>query len=25
MYPPMVMDEELHADGTIKRAGQKTT
>jgi threonyl-tRNA synthetase len=22
MYPPMVMDEELHADGTIKRAGQ---
>jgi len=23
MYPPMVMDEELHADGTIKRAGQK--
>ena len=23
MYPPMFMDEELHADGTIKRAGQK--
>ena len=23
MYPPMVMDEEYHADGTIKRAGQK--
>ena len=23
MYPPMVMDEELHADGTIKRQGQK--
>ncbi len=23
MYPPMVMDEELHTDGTIKRAGQK--
>ena len=23
MYPPMVMDEELHDDGTIKRAGQK--
>ena len=23
MYPPMVMDEELHSDGTIKRAGQK--
>ncbi|MEI7930702.1 MAG: threonine--tRNA ligase [Actinomycetes bacterium] len=23
MYPPMIMDEELHADGTIKRAGQK--
>ena len=23
MYPPMVMDEEFHADGTIKRAGQK--
>ena len=23
MYPPMVMDEELHADGTIKRVGQK--
>jgi threonyl-tRNA synthetase len=22
MYPPMVLDEELHADGTIKRAGQ---
>jgi threonyl-tRNA synthetase len=23
MYPPMVMDEELNADGTIKKAGQK--
>lgn len=23
MYPPMVLDEELHGDGTIKRAGQK--
>jgi threonyl-tRNA synthetase len=23
MYPPMVMDEELHADGAIKKAGQK--
>jgi len=23
MYPPMVMDEELHSDGTIKKAGQK--
>ncbi len=23
MYPPMVMDEEFHSDGTIKRAGQK--
>jgi threonyl-tRNA synthetase len=23
MYPPMVMDEEFHADGTIKKAGQK--
>ena len=23
MYPPMVMDEELHSDGTIKRAGQQ--
>jgi threonyl-tRNA synthetase len=23
MYPPMVMDEEHHADGTIKRAGQQ--
>lgn len=23
MYPPMVMDEEHHGDGTIKRAGQK--
>ncbi len=23
MYPPMVMDEEFHADGTVKRAGQK--
>jgi len=22
MYPPMVLDEELHADGTVKRAGQ---
>ena len=23
MYPPMILDEELHADGTIKRAGQQ--
>jgi threonyl-tRNA synthetase len=23
MYPPMIMDEELHGDGTIKRAGQQ--
>jgi len=23
MYPPMIMDEEFHADGTIKRAGQQ--
>ena len=23
MYPPMVMDEEFHTDGTVKRAGQK--
>ena len=23
MYPPMIMDEELHADGTIKKAGQQ--
>ncbi|MFM8621107.1 MAG: threonine--tRNA ligase [Candidatus Nanopelagicaceae bacterium] len=23
MYPPMIMDEELHADGTIKKPGQK--
>ncbi|MFM8628163.1 MAG: threonine--tRNA ligase [Candidatus Nanopelagicus sp.] len=23
MYPPMVMDEELHADGSIKKPGQK--
>jgi threonyl-tRNA synthetase len=23
MYPPMVMDEEHHVDGTIKRAGQQ--
>ena len=23
MYPPMIMDEEFHADGTIKRQGQK--
>ena len=23
MYPPMIMDEELHDDGTIKRPGQK--
>ncbi len=23
MYPPMVMDEELHNDGTLKKAGQK--
>jgi threonyl-tRNA synthetase len=22
MYPPMILDEELHADGTVKRAGQ---
>ena len=22
MYPPMIMDEELHADGTIKKPGQ---
>jgi threonyl-tRNA synthetase len=22
MYPPIILDEELHADGTIKRAGQ---
>ncbi len=22
MYPPMILDEEHHADGTIKRAGQ---
>ncbi|MEK6649276.1 MAG: threonine--tRNA ligase [Actinomycetota bacterium] len=22
MYPPIIMDEELHADGTVKRAGQ---
>lgn len=22
MYPPMILDEELNADGTIKRAGQ---
>ena len=23
MYPPMIMDEELHADGTIQHPGQK--
>ena len=23
MYPPMILDEELNADGTIKRAGQQ--
>ena len=23
MYPPMIMDEELNADGTVKKAGQK--
>ncbi len=23
MYPPMVLDEELHHDGTVKKAGQK--
>ena len=23
MYPPMIMDEELHEDGTIKRPGQQ--
>ena len=23
MYPPMVMDEELHSDGTLKKPGQK--
>ncbi|HUW87729.1 MAG TPA: threonine--tRNA ligase [Candidatus Paceibacterota bacterium] len=23
MYPPIIMDEELHADGTVKRAGQQ--
>ena len=23
MYPPMVMDEEFHADGTLKKPGQK--
>jgi threonyl-tRNA synthetase len=23
MYPPMILDEEHHADGTIKRAGQR--
>lgn len=23
MYPPLIMDEELHADGTVKRAGQR--
>ena len=23
MYPPMIMDEEHHSDGTIKRAGQQ--
>ena len=23
MYPPMILDEEYHADGTVKRAGQQ--
>ena len=23
MYPPMILDEELHGDGTVKRAGQQ--
>ena len=23
MYPPMIMDEELHEDGTVKRPGQQ--
>lgn len=23
MYPPMILDEELHLDGTVKRAGQQ--
>jgi threonyl-tRNA synthetase len=23
MYPPLIMDEELHSDGTVKRAGQR--
>jgi len=23
MYPPMILDEELHADGTVRRAGQQ--
>ena len=23
MYPPMIMDEELHADGTIRKPGQQ--
>jgi threonyl-tRNA synthetase len=23
MYPPMILDAELHADGTVKRAGQQ--
>jgi len=23
MYPPMIMDEELHSDGTIKKPGQQ--
>jgi len=23
MYPPMIMDEELHADGTVKKPGQQ--
>ncbi|MBC7463978.1 MAG: threonine--tRNA ligase [Actinobacteria bacterium] len=23
MYPPLIMDEELHPDGTVKRAGQR--
>jgi len=23
MYPPMILDEELNADGTVKKAGQQ--
>ena len=23
MYPPMILDEELHADGSVKKAGQQ--